>query len=106
VHVPQTSQKFRVDPARYLVSRQVEKLAIEPDMILQFAHFLERSLASDYPGDLEIRAYVQVQLNGRKPAELIDHTVDLTNQLRHWGSYTWVRPHPDVAESRTTTSPS
>lgn len=94
VHAKDSGRKFRVDPADYLVPRQVNKLATDPDMILQFAHFLQRELAAEHSGPLAIYAYVQVQLNGRKPAELVRHDVDLTQIERHWGHYAWINPLP------------
>lgn len=94
VHVPETGQKFTVDPADYLHPRQVRTMAIDPDAILQFAHFLEKELGREYPGDLEIRAFAQVRLNGRPPTELLEHDRDLTRERRHWGHYDWITPAP------------
>ena len=38
---PLTSEAWRVDPGQYPTSRQLRKMTSRPEMILQFAHFLE-----------------------------------------------------------------
>lgn len=94
VRVPETGQHFRIDPENYLNRRQVRKMAISPDMMLQFAHFLEGRLQNEFPGDLEIYAASRVRLNRRDWVPLVAQDVDLTRKRRHWGHYDWIAPHP------------
>lgn len=92
--VPETGQQFRIEPDKYLNPRQVRKLAINPDMMLQFAHFMERELQKDLPGDIEIYVVSRVRLNRRDYAPLVAQDLDLSRQPRHWGHYDWIAPHP------------
>ena len=68
-----------LDVREHLSSFQIGKLVQNPDMIMQFAQYIEgyyRELGvSD---DLVIRADTNVSLNGRPPQPLIDPNVDLT----------------------------
>ena len=45
-----------VDPREYLASQQVFKIASRPDMILQFANYLEGLANADGYDDGEVRA--------------------------------------------------
>lgn len=77
----------------FLTQRQVEKLGKEPDMILEFSHFLAGELAKQGYDDLEIRALVLVSLNGRKAQLFIDPMVDLVSESRGlWRQYPWIVP--------------
>lgn len=61
-------------------------MSFQPDMILEFAHYLERQLRQHGFADVEIRAEAYVSFNGRSSQLLIDPTVDLSqqqNSLRH-----------------------
>lgn len=49
----------------------------QPDLILQFAHFLRDDFARRGYGAVSVRADALVSLNGRPMARLIDPEVDL-----------------------------
>jgi hypothetical protein len=62
-------------------------MSFQPDMILEFAHFLEEKSERD------IKVFVRcwVSINGRAAKELIDHSVDLTQEQDSlFGDYNWV----------------
>ena len=72
VRDPATGRIWEVAPERYLIRRQVHKMANRPDMVLQFAHYLaDRWRIAGHHG-VEVRANVFSSLNGRAPAQLID----------------------------------
>ena len=90
---PSTGRTWAVDPHDHLPARQVERLATNPDMILQFAHYLEKVWNQDRAvPDVEVRAIVMCSLNGREPAPLVDPQRDLTRVERTWRHYDWILP--------------
>lgn len=68
-----TGRSWIVLPADYLTDLQEKQMAFQPDMIVQFAHFI----ASQYPAPVSIRAEVYVSWNGRSSCLLLDPTIDL-----------------------------
>ena len=90
---PSTGRTWEVDPSDHLHPRQVLVMATNPDMILQFAHHLEKVWTQrEGVSDVEIRAVVMCSLNGRPPALLIDPQRDLTSVTRTWRHYDWILP--------------
>ncbi|KPJ91256.1 MAG: hypothetical protein AMJ55_12135 [Gammaproteobacteria bacterium SG8_15] len=76
---PVTKQSWYVEPEPYLTEKQARKMPTQPDMILQFAHFLEKKWKQDYRlDDVEIRVNNYVSLNGREPAPMVNPSIDLT----------------------------
>lgn len=93
VRDPATGRTWTVDPHDLFPRRQAERVATNPDMILQTAHYLaeawERELGVP---NVEVRARVACSLNGREPALLIDPGLDLTQVKRSWRHYDWILP--------------
>lgn len=81
-----------IDPRPWLTPWQQDYLGQDPDLLLQFAHFLADELRRTTSREVEIRAQVLVSLNGRKPQVLVDADVDLARQPRSLGPYRWVKP--------------
>lgn len=81
-----------VDPATHLNRKQVRKMACIPDLIWQFAQFLEEQ-HSDH-GRYEVTVHVDTlcSLNTREPAPLVDRLVDLTTIERSGPVTEWVTP--------------
>jgi hypothetical protein len=78
VRDPVTEREWVVDPERYLTSTQVRQMAFQPDMILEFAHHLERRFRDNGYNEVEVRVEAYVAYNGRSSQLLIDPEVDLT----------------------------
>lgn len=79
-------------PEDFLTRRQVSKLPDSPDMILLFSHYLaEKARAAGYE-HVEVYAEVQVSLNGRERAWLIDPMVNLAAQPRTVLAADWILP--------------
>ena len=92
---PKTGQEWKINPRDYLSGRQTRYLVGRPDMILQFAKYLEQRWQQEFNlGDLEVRASVWCSLNGHPHRLLIDPEIDLTQaERRLWPSANWVLPH-------------
>lgn len=81
------------DPGFWNSDWQFQKVAMNPDMLLQFCHKFADMLRSRGAEQIEIRGQVLVSLNGREPRPLIDPKVNLADEPRRWlTSYPWVLP--------------
>ncbi len=93
VYDPAGRLEWTVDPNRYLLPHQARKMIKRPDMVLQFAHYLEDIWSKEYPGKkFEVRARVCVSLNGRRSQVMIDPKRDLTQIKRSLKRADWIVP--------------
>ncbi len=92
VQDPASGRAWEVANWDYLTPSQEKMMATQPDMMLQFAHFLEQQYAQEGIEDVAITADAFVTLNGRRSQRFIDPTVDLTAMPRGYGSKTWILP--------------
>lgn len=95
VRDPRTGRQWTVLPGKYLTRQQARMLATQPDMILQFAHYISRLEGHGRP--LEVRAECYAALNGRPSQLLIDPTVDLVRQEDSFANKPWILPLRAVA---------
>ncbi|MDQ3653496.1 MAG: HTTM domain-containing protein, partial [Chloroflexota bacterium] len=87
---PQTGTTWDVDPGTYLTGFQVGKLQGQPDMILQFSHFLAEEWRKDGYDDVEVRAQTMISLNGRDPQPIVDPTVNLAAEEQTIANASWI----------------
>jgi len=91
---PKTQERELVDWRDYLNRQQMWCMRLNPDMVLQFAHFIHREVLTPRgQGDWEVRAEVLSRYNGRAKQLLVDPEVNLAAIPRTaWGRATWVLP--------------
>jgi hypothetical protein len=80
---PETGQSWQVYPDSYLTAQQLRMMSFQPDMILQFAHYLDEQ----YAEDLAVYAQAYVAHNGRASRLLLNPDEDLTlyeRSIWHW----------------------
>lgn len=83
-----------VNNSDYLNLHQEKQMAFQPDMILQFAHYLETVMTQEYGyKNPVIRCESYVSLNAAPSKLLIEPTVDLTEQQRGYNQKTWILPY-------------
>jgi hypothetical protein len=87
---PLTGAEWQVYPDDYLTPLQEKQMAFQPDMILEFAHYLAEEAQSEGIGTVEVRAEAWVAFNGRASRLLIDPTVDLAQQEWGLGTQAWI----------------
>ena len=88
------SDAFVVQPARDLSPLQAEQVTWQPDLLLQWAHIVA-GLESERLGvPVEVYADVWVSVNGSRPLQLVDPTVDLAQEQWSFGRPGWVLPDP------------
>ena len=89
-----TGREFTALPGDYLSKQQVRMLSTQPDMILQFAHFLAAEYRRRGVRQPQVFAECYVALNGRSSRLLIDPRVDLAQQRESWGAKPWILSAP------------
>lgn len=91
---PGNGDTWQIRPDKLLTRRQSNKMLTRPIMIVQFARYLEKRIRDqEGRGDLEVRAEIRASLNGRRPQNLIDPQIDLTQVPYPWfGHADWIVP--------------
>jgi vitamin K-dependent gamma-carboxylase len=85
-----------IDPLSYLTEWQYEEMLARPDMIVEFARYLEDEAGEE----VQIRAEVVASLNGRAYQDLLDPGVDLTDvEASPFGTADWIEPLRTPLES-------
>jgi hypothetical protein len=93
VRDPDTNREWLIDPRKFLTPRQNSYVRTRPEIIRQFAHYLERIAAKRFrTRDVEVRAFAAVSLNGRRSQLLVDPRRDLTKISYSFGPSDWILP--------------
>lgn len=79
----------------FLNIHQEKQMAFQPDMILQFAHFLGKHYSIKGVQKPQVRAEVYVTMNARKAQLLIDPKVDLMQVKDTWTPKPWILPYAE-----------
>lgn len=95
----QTDRAWEAPNWRYLTKNQEKMMSTQPDMILQFAHFLEDQYQNQGIEDVEITAETHVTLNGRRSQPMIDPNVDLTEIKRGLAHKDWILSYNENQKS-------
>ncbi|TLV03189.1 HTTM domain-containing protein [Dyadobacter luticola] len=77
VKVKSSGKSFVVKPEKFLTRIQARQCSFQPDMILQFAHYLHNYYQETGLGDTEIHAVCYASVNGHPSNLLIDPKTDL-----------------------------
>jgi hypothetical protein len=77
----------------YLTPQQEKQMSTQPDMILQFAHFLAKEYNKNKGFTAaEVYADSYAALNGHPSQPFIDNTVDLAKQPVNFAPKKWILP--------------
>jgi vitamin K-dependent gamma-carboxylase len=87
-----TGQQRTINPRRYLSREQMATMWIQPDMILQFAHFAAAELRREGWQVIDVRAAVTASLNGRRAQAFTDPQVNLGAEPRNLLPSKWIMP--------------
>ncbi|MEL7248659.1 MAG: HTTM domain-containing protein [Bacteroidota bacterium] len=86
----QTGREGAVINSQFLNDHQEKQMAMQPDLILQFAHFLGDHYEQEGVRDPEVRAEVYVSLNGQASRLYIDNDLNLLPIKDGWTKRWWV----------------
>lgn len=78
--------------SQFLTPHQEKQMAMQPDMILQYAHFLDDYYKTQGLKNPQIRAEALVTLNARPAQHMIDPKVDLTKKTDGFARKDWIIP--------------
>jgi Vitamin K-dependent gamma-carboxylase len=74
----------------FLNPHQEKQMAMQPDLILQYAHFLKKYYESKGMQNVSVRAEVYVTLNGKPSRLYFNPQLDLTTLKDNWQEKTWL----------------
>ena len=98
--VDNSSNKFQlVDNMEFLTPFQEKQMSFQPDMILEYAHYLGATFEKRGFKDVSVYADSYVTLNGRPSKRFIDPKVDLLKQKNDLKHKTWILPLKDDIKS-------
>jgi len=85
---------YEVLPSEYLTPNQEKQMATQPDMIIQFAKYIESEFTQDSNNDsIRVTCECYATLNGGPMSFLIDPSTDLTKLDDTWSNKEWVLPY-------------
>jgi vitamin K-dependent gamma-carboxylase len=100
VRQKQSGREWQMSAHRTLTRQQEREMSGQPDLILQFAHFLRDDFERRGLGPVEVRADALVSLNGRRGVLLLDPDVDLARVSDGLRPAAWILPAPTDAPPR------
>ena len=80
---PATGEVSPFDPRPFLTPKQLDKLAVDPENLREFAAAIKADLVRRGEGHKEVRVFALCSLNGRKPQPLVDPSIDLGAAAAH-----------------------
>ena len=89
---PKTQETRVANPADYLNEDQRFSMLGNPEMIVQFAHYLDRLVKENAGFDPVIRVKTSISLNRRPHQPLIAPEVDLSRKRLSWTPSSWILP--------------
>ena len=92
VHDPATGKFEQTANYEYLTPNQEKMMSTQPDMILQFAHFLYQEYQKKGFKDPVITAESFVTLNGRRSRRFVNPKVNLAKEPQGLGHKSWILP--------------
>lgn len=87
-----TGDEWEVTNREFLTVNQEKMMATQPDMILQFAHYLNNYYKTKGVQEFEVRAQSMVTLNGRASRPLIDSSINLIEEHESFSPKHWILP--------------
>jgi hypothetical protein len=89
-----TGREGMVINDEFLRSHQEKQMAMQPDMILQYAHFLKNHYEIKGMANPKVRAEIYITLNGSPSQLLVDPNLDLTTLEDGWKDKSWILSNP------------
>jgi len=89
---PNIDKTYRVNPTSFLTPLQIRRIYWQPDTVLQFAHYLAKTMPRTGVKPLKVEARIFVSINGRRPELFVDPKVDLAAESRTLMRPRWLLP--------------
>jgi hypothetical protein len=88
-----TGKEIEVSNSDYLTPMQEKMMATQPDMMINYAHFLKEEFKTKGIHDPEIFVQSYVTLNGKASRLIVDKTTDLSLEEDNLKSKKWITPY-------------
>ena len=88
----ESGRRFYVDNTDFLTAQQEKMMSTQPDMIVEYAHYLGDHFTSEGHQNLEVYVESFVALNGERSRPYIDPSVDLLKVKDGLGHKEWILP--------------
>ena len=106
IHEPKMDRKMLIETRNYLTPQQEKMMSTQPDMILQFAHYLSSefkdSTILETNGEIiklgnnpKITAEVKVSLFNKGSKDFINQNTNLSMENRGFKNKEWILPYED-----------
>ena len=106
IHEPKMDRKMLIETRNYLTPQQEKMMSTQPDMILQFAHYLSSefkdSTILETNGEIiklgsnpKITAEVKVSLFNKGSKDFINQNTNLSIENRGFNNKEWILPYED-----------
>ena len=106
IHEPKMNRKMLIETRNYLTPQQEKMMSTQPDMILQFAHYLSAefkdSTIQETNGEIiklgnkpKITAEVKVSLFNKGSKDIINQNTNLSMENRGFMNKEWILPYED-----------
>ena len=93
-------RQWQVNPAKYLTTKQHRKMVCIPDMLLQFAHFLNGEWRQQGHQPVSVTVRANCALNSRPHQLMVDQNVNLLEIKRSQLASEWILPLTTKLPSR------
>ena len=87
-----TGREMEVSNCDYLTPMQEKMMATQPDMMINYAHFLKEEFQNKGIHDPEILVESYVTLNGKASRLIVDKSVDLSKEKDNLKPKKWILP--------------
>jgi hypothetical protein len=87
-----TGDRITINNLDYLTRYQEKMMATQPDLILQFSHFLAKEYKKKGINTPKIYVESYVTLNGRTSQSFVDFNVNLSAEKQGWNHKNWILP--------------
>lgn len=85
-----TGKKIEVNNRDFLTVNQEKMMSTQPDMMVQYAHYLKEYYEQQGLANAKVYADVYVSLNGSGSTRFIDPSVDLSAEENNWKAKSWI----------------
>lgn len=92
VHDSASNKIATIENRQYLTPSQIKQMSTQPDLILQFAHFLEEEYKQQGFVNPKVTVECYVTLNGRGSQLYINPNTDLTKEKDTFAPKNWILP--------------
>lgn len=93
VSIPEQNKAFEIFPHEYLTPIQHKMMNTQPDMILQFAHYLRDKFEQEYSSNAEVFVESYAAVNGKGSRPFINPEINLATLKRGFQHKNWVLPY-------------